>query len=819
MTRKKTKKKPPFWQRAWFIILTTIFVMGSLAVGSVMIWPQEILGTAVRYVTAGPAPNSKEIINGELPGISTLRDKDGNVITHFYNQRRTSVPSDQINSTVKDALVAIEDRRFYEHEGVDWYGVMRAAVSNATNESTQGASTLTQQYVKNYTWLVTAQTDEERDAAIQQTTSRKLTEITTAEDVNDALSKDEIITRYLNLVTFGHGSYGIQDAARTYFNSTAKDLTLSQAAMLVGMVQSPSSLDPYANEQEVKARRDLVIDQMLDQGYIDSGAAQSAKAQPLGVVKTPNILPNGCADTGADGFFCDRVVKDLEAQGITIDMLKSDNYDITTSLDRKAQDSVNKSLKANANPKEPGVAEAMTLIEPGNENHFIRAMGTSRDYGFDGSQMQTTLPLADSNVGNGAGSVFKVFTAALAVSSGMGNNSPLNVPADYQASGLGDGGNEGCPPGKYCITNAGTYPGSMTFTDILAQSPNTPFVMLAEQMGNPNIVDLAIKMGLRSYNDKGEDGVSLADTMRNSGSFTLGPTPVSTVEMSNVAATIASNGVWCEPSTLVSLKHGGEDKALSRNQCEQVLKDKDAKQLAHALSQDTVKGTASTTAKNTGWGDRPTSAKTGTTDSNQSASFLGFTGGLAGFVYAFNDGNNSPLCTSPLRQCAEGNIFGGNEPAKTWMEAMAPIVDSYGGARLPDASPDDLNKPSSSFETASSVAVGKTENEAKAALQSKGYTVTRVNQVDNKDVPRGTVTGVFIINTKINGGDVSIDVSNTGIESKEENKPDRSTSRGTRDTTPPTTRRRPSRSLQSPRTPSRYYGEELHSWPVNEPAP
>ena len=153
------------------------------------------------------------------------------------------------------------------------------------------------------------------------------------------------------------------------------------------------------------------------------------------------------------------------------------------------------------------------------------------------------------------------------------------------------------------------------------------------------------------------------------------------------------------------------------------------------------------------------------------------------------------------------------------MEAMAPIVDSYGGARLPDASPDDLNKPSSSFETASSVAVGKTENEAKAALQSKGYTVTRVNQVDNKDVPRGTVTGVFIINTKINGGDVSIDVSNTGIESKEENKPDRSTSRGTRDTTPPTTRRRPSRSLQSPRTPSRYYGEELHSWPVNEPAP
>ena len=175
--------------------------------------------------------------------MTTMLDSAGNVIAHLYDPsgQRVVVPAEKISQAMKLAIVSIEDKRFYEHGGVDWRGTFRALLTNSSSGSTQqGASTLDQQYVKNYELLVVAQTNAERQAATDQTYARKLKEIRIALTLDQSLGKQEILTRYLNLVPFGSGAYGIQTAAQTYFGINAADLDVAQSAMLAGMVQSSS---------------------------------------------------------------------------------------------------------------------------------------------------------------------------------------------------------------------------------------------------------------------------------------------------------------------------------------------------------------------------------------------------------------------------------------------------------------------------------------------------------------------------------------------------------------------------------------------------
>lgn len=179
---------------------------------------------------------SAELVEGTVPAVSTMVDAAGNPIAWLYDQRRFEVPSEKISNNMKLAIVSIEDRRFPDHKGVDWQGTLRAFLTNTTTgEVQQGASTLDQQYVKNYQLLVVAKTDAERRAAIETTPARKIREIRMALTLDKELTKDEILTRYLNLVPFGNGSFGIQDAAQTYFGVDAADLTVPQSAMLAGI--------------------------------------------------------------------------------------------------------------------------------------------------------------------------------------------------------------------------------------------------------------------------------------------------------------------------------------------------------------------------------------------------------------------------------------------------------------------------------------------------------------------------------------------------------------------------------------------------------
>lgn len=193
---------------------------------------------------------------------------------------------------MKDAIVAIEDNRFYEHEGVDFQGYLRALATNiAAGGVRQGASTIHQQYAKNWALLVDADTDEERREAIEQTIARKLREIRVAADLDDRLSKEDILAGYLNLVPFGNHAYGIESAARTYFGISAAELSVPQAAMLAGMVQSSEYLNPYTNSDGATDRRNTVLQAMVDHGYLDQEAADGFKNEPLGVLETPRLWP------------------------------------------------------------------------------------------------------------------------------------------------------------------------------------------------------------------------------------------------------------------------------------------------------------------------------------------------------------------------------------------------------------------------------------------------------------------------------------------------------------------------------------------------
>ncbi|WKD62206.1 Penicillin-binding protein 1F [Corynebacterium ciconiae DSM 44920] len=717
-------------------------------------------GAAVARAHESMASDIENLTDGTAPGVTEIQDRHGAPMAWLYTQRRFEVPPDRISDAMKQAIVSIEDRRFYEHDGVDWQGAGRAMVKNMLAGSVlEGASTLDQQYIKNYALLVEADNDEEQAEAIETSYTRKFREIRAAAELEKRLNKDEILGRYLNLVPFGNGAYGVEAAARTYFGVSAAELTVPQAATLAGIVQSSSMLDPYNNIEGVTSRRNLVLNAMAEMNYISREDADAFAMEPLGVLDEPQGLPNGCITTGDRGFFCDYVIRYLADKGISEEDLRTNAYTIRTSLDPEVQTAAKNAVTTYTDPHAPGVAEVMNVIKPGKYSREIQAMVSSRTYGLNGEAGETILPQASTMVGNGAGSVFKVFTAAAAIEQGMGIDTQLSVPKRYEAYGLGEGGAEGCPPGAYCVENAGTYPPKMSLKGALAKSPNTPFVELIEKVGVGSVVDLSVKMGLRSYSAPGSfDGESsIAEYMKNSnlGSYTLGPTAVNPLELSNVGATIASDGIWCEPNPVMEMTdREGKEVELDRPECERALSSGVAQALSDALSDDFHTGTASESAKSMGWSGSA-AGKTGTTESNQSSSFLGFNSGFAAAPYIYNDGTStSPLCTSPVRQCGRGDLYGGKEPARTWISAAQ---------QVPAASNGNLEAADGRFRQGTAKdripkVVGMQEKDAVRTIEEAGFRA-QVQFVTGNGTPRGQVKEIKHDAVVHEGSTVTLNVS------------------------------------------------------------
>ena len=741
-------------------LVATCVAAGVVAAGA-MFPLAGAAGLASNKMADSLAGTSADLIKGDLPSISTVTDASGEPIAWLYDQQRVQVPSEEISQNMKLAIIAIEDRRFADHNGVDWRGTIRAALTNATSgEVEQGASTIDQQLVKNYQFLVSAENDAERRAAVETTPARKIKEIRMALTLDSEMGKDEILTKYLNLVSFGNGAFGIQSAAQTYFGVDASELTVPQSAMLAGMVQSTSRFNPYTNPEDTKQRRDTVIRTMAETGAITPAESAEYIAEPLGVLERPNSIPRGCITAGDRGFFCDYVLQYLDENGLSRKMVEQGGYTIRTTLDETVQANVQRALDTYGNPTGQGVAEVMSVVRPGKDSHKVVAIASSRQYGLELGDSQTVQPQPFSLVGDGAGSVFKIFTVAAALEKGMAAGTTLSVPNRVQVSGLGAGGARGCPAGQYCVENAGSYPGSLSVTDALAQSPNTTFVNLIKDVGVAPTVDMAVRLGMRSYDRKGTaaDGDSISGFVKknNLGSFTLGPTAVNALELSNVGATLASGGVWCPPSPIESITdRSGKPVELNEPQCEQVVEEGLANTLAVTMSKDAVgAGTAASAAGSAGW-SLPMSGKTGTTEANRSSAFLGFTNNYAAAVYAFNDGTTTTeLCTSPLRQCSYGNLFGGNEPAQTWYSAFSPISDIYGPLQLPAADPAYMAGTSRSNVPD---VEGMSQSTATSLLTNAGFVVD-TQFISGSGRPYGTVLGLDG-GTGIPGSQVTLRVS------------------------------------------------------------
>src|SRR3954464_3979236 len=267
------------------LALSTVLAGGILA-GLLLPWVGGPALLAARSSSLlGDAPD--ELTDEPPPANTTMLAANGELITSFYQENRAPVTADQIALVMKQAMVAIEDARFYEHNGLDVQGPLRALVKNiAAGEVQEGGSTLTQQLVKQ-TLLQTADTPEERDAAIEESVGRKLREARLALALENTYSKDEILTRYLNIVYFGQNAYGVQAAARAFFGVDAKALTLPQAALLSGLVQSPTHDDPFTDPERATNRRNLVLSRRAAQGYISQTQAAEAQAAPLGLAPAP----------------------------------------------------------------------------------------------------------------------------------------------------------------------------------------------------------------------------------------------------------------------------------------------------------------------------------------------------------------------------------------------------------------------------------------------------------------------------------------------------------------------------------------------------
>lgn len=727
---------------------------------------------------------SADLVATDPPLISTITDKDGEPIAYLYDQYRVLVPPEKISPTMKAALVSVEDRRFYEHQGVDWRGTIRAGLTNQFSGSvTQGASTLTQQYVKNYLVHVVARNNQvEQQKAQEQTVARKAREWRISLQLERQLGKEEILARYLNVVPFGSTIYGIAAASQAYFNTTPDKLTVAQSAMLAGMVNSPSALNPEVFPEKALERRNQVIDKMVENDKLSRDAAEAAKQEPLGLATPVRTPPNGCVGAGPEnGFFCSYVVNYLERNGFSIEQLKTGGYTIRTTLDRTITSNAKRAAEAQVAKSTDGIANTMAVVRPGKERHEVVALVANRDYGLKADQFQTQFDLP-SGVENkfGAGSVYKVFTAAAALEKGMGIENTIATPNSY-VSRVFKGGGKSCPPtGEpdtrwYCLGNASAgYPPQMSLQTALQTSPNTGFVILEEQLGMDPVVDMASRLGMRETmatniagmrpdsKSKNKDlRISQTEFYKSNGgnaSFTLSPAPVSTLELANVAATIMSGGVWCPPSPIGRiLDRNGQPVTVNEAPCEQAVAEPLANGLAVGMSKDDQgTGTAARAAQQFKW-TRPMLGKTGTTEDYKSAAFIGATPDFAGAVQTFNDGvEPRGICVNagPPKLCGKGDIYGGTVPARTWFETMTkvheglpvrgmpPVEERYlkGGAeiRIPDV-------------------VGRNVNDATRILEQAGYKVSAQNR--NSDQPKGQVVSQTPRGSALRGTVVTLLVS------------------------------------------------------------
>ncbi|MFI7499019.1 transglycosylase domain-containing protein [Streptomyces sp. NPDC049687] len=609
---------------------------------------------------------------------TTILDADGGQIAQVYSRDRTVVELKNVSPYMQKAIVAIEDSRFYQHGAIDLKGVLRALNKNVQSSGvSQGASTLTQQYVKNV-FVEEAGDDPTKVAqATQQTIGRKIKELKYAIQVEEELGKKKILENYLNITFFGEQAYGVEAASQRYFSTHAKDLTLPQAALLAGIVQSPSRYDPVNDAAEATRRRNVVLQRMAEVGDISEAEAAKAQKAPLGLKVTQP--KNGCitAVKGAS-FFCKYVervflsdpvfgkTKEARAQ-----VWNQGGLTIRTTLEPQAQKSAQSSLKQHVY-KSDKVAAAATLVEPGTGK--ILAMGQSKPYGYGKNETEynysVNASMGGSNFGFPTGSTFKPFVAAAALEEGRPANQVYAAPYEmqYPATVQTCSGKPWVNDGNYKLENESeTEKGPYELKTAMAKSVNTYFVQMLSDIGMCPVVKMTNALGVVQGNgDKVPEVPS---------SMTLGSTGLSPLTMASAYAAFASRGMYCTPVAIESIIQtvNGKKKSLEvpKSTCSRAMSEKTADTINTLLSGVIDSGTG----QQAGLSGRDNAGKTGTTDSRKNAWFVGYTPNLAGAVWVGSATQKVEMTNISIGGVYHAQVYGGDTPGPIWRDAMTGALE------------------------------------------------------------------------------------------------------------------------------------------------
>ncbi len=521
-----------------------------------------------------------ELKEQSSPQVTRVFAADGKTqIAVMYDEFRSDVPLEKISKNMQNAIIAAEDHKFYEHNGVDIQGIARAFVNNNKGGSKQGASTLTMQYVR-MSLAYSASNPQEVVDATKDTPERKLSEMKYALQVEKQLTKQQILERYLNMAPFGNGAYGVYAASQVYFGKKPADLTVAQAALLAGMVKAPTAFDPTTETGYPQAleRRDYIIDNMVELKHITPAEAKKAKDVELG--RTTKRPSSGCASVAKNhwGFFCDYFYRwwlSQEAFGKTPyereRQLKTGGFRIVTSLDVKAQSAARKEITTrikdgNRNALllagvEPGTGQVRSLAanrkfkidDPADPQNKLSSDPAKAAKGIRGTYPNTTNPIITGGgdiTGYQAGSVFKMFTMVAALENGLELDTTINSPERYR-SGYRD---SAAPPecgGFYCPTNAAAgESGNHNMWTGFGRSVNTYFVPLQERVGAEKVVDVAKRFGVQFRQAEDARLANNPDYAHDWGAFTLGVSASTPLDIANAYATLAADGTYCTPTPI-----------------------------------------------------------------------------------------------------------------------------------------------------------------------------------------------------------------------------------------------------------------------------
>jgi membrane peptidoglycan carboxypeptidase len=724
-------------------LAATIVVAGVLLAGLLLPW---VGGTGVIARNSSSLLDALPVeLTDETPaGNTRVLAADGSLITNIYRNNRTPLPPDQIAPIMKQALVDIEDSRFYDHNGLDVQGTFRALATNlAAGSVREGGSTITQQLVKQ-TLLQTATTQAERDAAIEQDgvegLSRKLREARLALALEETYSKDEILTRYLNIVYFGQGAYGIQAAAQRYFSTNAVDLTLPQAAMLAGLVQSPTNDDPITNPENAQIRRNQVLQRMAALEHITQQELTDVSAQPVQVA--PGLAPpNGCIDASLGAFFCDYMYSYLTGTlKLTASEIDSGGLTIQTTL-RPDMQAAGDQAVLNTLAMGDQLIGTYTAVEPNTGK--VLAMSNNRRYGcVDPDCESVNLNVVPTK---GAGSTFKVFTAAAALEQGYSKYFTLTTGPRYTSRVYKDGSK------PYSVPNAGNYPGTLDMEKALYMSSNTYFLALEDRLGSvEGPVRMAERMGM-NFDYAATQYPADQIIEENRGSFTFGTDGVSPLDLASAYSTLAASGTQCDPTPVTAildrngkpLTRDGEPVVRDDNCTPEAIPSGVATTLNQMLRKDVEPGHRGQTGARAYVPGHQIAGKTGTTNDNNSVAFVGYTPQYSASVLVW--------------QTAAGKSvggFGGGKGATIWNDAMEPILRGQPMVPFPPEDEEVAEGDTEVVPSCSSVSACET------ALEAAGFE-SSVREVDSAEA-EGTLLGTSprAGTRATSGSTVSIQVSN-----------------------------------------------------------